>query len=62
MKNIGKILINNDIILGNSKYATFGNAGIEVLKNLKIFDKVKQNIKYQNNIALVVDKVIWSNN
>ena len=57
-----KILENNTILLGNAKNTVFGYAGLEVLKNLKIYNKVKKNIIYDKNIALVVDDIIWANN
>jgi molybdate transport system substrate-binding protein len=48
------------ILIGNKENTVYGDRAIEVLKNLHIYNKIKNKIVYKKNIAQVVDYVIWS--
>ncbi|GAX87512.1 molybdate transport system substrate-binding protein [Lebetimonas natsushimae] len=50
------------ILIGNKQQTVYGNRTIEVLKNLHLYEKIKNKIEYKKNIAEVVDDVIWSKN
>ncbi len=50
------------IIVSSAKTAPYGKASIDVLKNMKIYNKVKKKIKYTLDVGLVTDEVLWNKN
>jgi molybdate transport system substrate-binding protein len=48
------------ILIGNKKETVYGNRTIEILKNLHLYDTIQNKIKYERNIAEVVDNIIWA--
>jgi len=50
------------ILIGNKKDTVYGKRAIEVLKNLHLYNKIKNKLRYTKNIAIVVDDIIWAKN
>lgn len=50
------------ITIANKASAPYGKAAVEALKNVKLFAKLKDKIRYSSDISTVIESVIWYDN